>query len=227
MNKTTLITILSLMMAGALTTAAYADPPDGGGAGYGGHSVVSAGKHAGGEGGHHRWSPRHNRSEKRPTRTHVAGFPIEWHYPNPAYCIGSGCSHGLAAYYGTSGSKNRPPYGEIDPDYGYGGGNVVIPRGTVDRYRDPAPTVVVVPQPAPAAPVDSEPSVKTVRTWVPAEKETVWVPESTECGIKKQWMGDHWKYATDFKNCQKVPGRMETVVTRPGYLKEEIVKLDD
>jgi hypothetical protein len=230
-NKHLIMTV-SIVVVFALVQVAEAGRY-GGGRGHSGGYKASVGKHPAGGGYHQQGQPRHpkksayhkhadHKHPSRPRRTHVAGWPLESHFPNHpelGACIGSDCRR--------KGSKYRGGYRDDIasqlPYYGYSR----FRRGVGTVYRDDSPPIVVVaPQPAPAQ-ARREPQVKTVRNWVPPEKSSVWVPERKSCGIKKKWMGDHWKFSTDTQNCRTVPGRMEMVVTRPGYFKEEVVPLSD
>lgn len=63
---------------------------------------------------------------------------------------------------------------------------------------------------------------------LPSEPEKVWVPPVTDTrtetgywdyGIKKTWMGDHWRYEQDPEQRVWVPESQIEVVTQAGYWK--------
>lgn len=98
--------------------------------------------------------------------------------------------------------------GKDRPRYGWSGGTTVV--------REVQP-IIIVNQPAPQtpAPPPSEPE----RVWVPPVMGTRTEPGYWDYGIKKIWMGDHWRFEQDFEDRIWVPESQMAVVEQEGYWK--------
>ena len=93
------------------------------------------------------------------------------------------------------------------------------------RYRWPPATTVVRevqpiivvnnPPPALAASAPTEPK----KVWVPPVMDTRTKPGYWDYGIKKMWMGDHWRYEQDVEKRTWVPASEVTYVKQEGYWK--------
>jgi hypothetical protein len=92
------------------------------------------------------------------------------------------------------------------------------------RYWWPATTtvvrevqpVIIVNNPPPEASATPPPPEKV---WVPPVMGTRTKPGYWDHGIKKVWMGDHWRYEQDFEERKWVPETQVTVVEQEGYWK--------
>jgi hypothetical protein len=82
---------------------------------------------------------------------------------------------------------------------------------TVVREVQP---IIIVNNPAPPAPAP-EPE----KIWVPPVMGTRTEPGYWDHGIKKIWMGDHWRYEQDFETRKWVPEAQVAVVEQEGYWK--------
>ena len=161
-----------------------------------------------------------NRNRKVTASHRRLGAPgagrISWREPGYSVCIGSGCARHRRGRIRRPNSSWRPRPRHRRFSYFH--------YGTRVRCYEPEPVTVVLEPPQAPAPV--QPVYKTIRTWIPPEKKRVWVPARKQCGIRSQWMGDHWRFETDPDNCELVPGRMEEYVAREGYFQEEVVRID-
>jgi hypothetical protein len=98
------------------------------------------------------------------------------------------------------------------------------PENDLPRYWWPAATtvvrevqpVIIVNNPPPEAPATPFPAEKV---WVPPVMGTRTEPGYWDHGIKKVWMGDHWRYEQDFEERKWVPETQVTVVEQEGYWK--------
>ena len=77
-------------------------------------------------------------------------------------------------------------------------------------------TIIIVSPPPPAeSPAPSEPQ----KEWVPPVMDTRTEPGYWDYGVKKKWMGDHWRYEQDVENKIWVPASQVTYVKQAGYWK--------
>lgn len=87
--------------------------------------------------------------------------------------------------------------------------------GSTSVVREVQPIVIVnAPPPEPISP---PPQPRMV--WVPPLMETRTQPGYWDHGIKKVWMGDHWRFEQDFKEKTWVPESEVRVVRQAGYWK--------
>lgn len=84
-------------------------------------------------------------------------------------------------------------------------------RTTVVREIQP---IIIVNYPPPAEPT---PPPEPQKTWVPPVMGTRTEPGYWDYGIRKQWMGDHWRYEQDFEDKIWVPEAQVAVVKQEGY----------
>lgn len=76
------------------------------------------------------------------------------------------------------------------------------------------PTIVIVNPPPPATP-PPEPE----KIWVPPVMGIRTEPGYWDYGVKKQWMGDHWRYEQDVTQKTWVPASQVEYVKQAGYWK--------
>ena len=96
--------------------------------------------------------------------------------------------------------KHRPRYG--------------WPTGTTVVREVQSVIIVNNPPPeAPAAPPQPE------KVWVPPVMGTRTEPGYWDHGIRKVWMGDHWRYEQDFEDRKWVPESQVAIVEQQGYWK--------
>lgn len=93
------------------------------------------------------------------------------------------------------------------PGYGRTGGTTVV------QELQP---IVVINNPVPVEPL---PAPQPQKIWVPPVMETRTLPGYWDYGIKKRWMGDHWRYEQDFGQKNWVPASQVEIVTQAGYWK--------
>jgi len=77
------------------------------------------------------------------------------------------------------------------------------------------PTIVIVNPPPPAEPPPPEPQ----KTWVPPVMGVRTEPGYWDYGVKKKWMGDHWRYEQDVTRKTWVPEAQVEYVKQAGYWK--------
>ncbi|WP_319407578.1 hypothetical protein [uncultured Desulfosarcina sp.] len=79
-----------------------------------------------------------------------------------------------------------------------------------------APPIIIVNNPPPAAPA---PLPEPEKVWVPPVMDTRTEPGYWDYGIRKVWMGDHWRYEQDHDERIWVPESQVNVVKQEGYWK--------
>ena len=106
------------------------------------------------------------------------------------------------------GKPCRPGYKPCPPGYWWPAGTTVV--------REPQPIVIVnhPPPPAPAPPPLEPPKV-----WVPPVMGTRTEPGYWDYGVKKRWMGDHWRFEQDLDTPTWVPASDVQYVKQEGYWK--------
>jgi len=77
------------------------------------------------------------------------------------------------------------------------------------------PTIVIVNPPPPADP----PPPKPREIWVPPVMGVRTEPGYWDYGVKKKWMGDHWRYEQDVTQKTWVPAAQVEYVKQAGYWK--------
>jgi hypothetical protein len=90
----------------------------------------------------------------------------------------------------------------------------VWPGGTT-VVREIQPIIII----APPSPEEPPPAPEPGRIWVPPVMETQTEPGYWDYGIRKVWMGDHWRYEQDFDRPVWVPEKQVEVVRQEGYWK--------
>lgn len=116
------------------------------------------------------------------------------------------------------GSPGKP-FLPIHPGYepgrpGHGRPGYWWPAATT-TVRETQPIIVVV-NPPPVAPAPfSEPK----EVWVPPVMDTRTEPGYWDYGVKKTWMGDHWRYEQDHEKRIWVPAFQVRYVKQEGYWK--------
>ncbi|MCB2147073.1 MAG: hypothetical protein KQI81_11405 [Deltaproteobacteria bacterium] len=108
------------------------------------------------------------------------------------------------------------PVHPIYPGYKPGHGRPVYwwPAGST-VVREP-PTIIIVNNPPPAAPA---PPPEPEKMWVPPVMDTRTEPGYWDYGIRKIWMGDHWRYEQDLDERIWVPESQVKYVKQEGYWK--------
>lgn len=89
------------------------------------------------------------------------------------------------------------------------------PAQTTTVVREFQPIVIVAP------PVHQEPppTPKPQKIWIPPVMGTRTEPGYWDYGIRKVWMGDHWRFEQDNDQREWVPDRQVEVVKQEGYWK--------
>lgn len=77
-------------------------------------------------------------------------------------------------------------------------------------------TIVIVQTPPQEAP---QPAPEPEKVWVPPVMDTRTEPGYWDYGVKKMWMGDHWRFEQDFDEKTWVPESQVTYVKQAGYWK--------
>ncbi len=90
------------------------------------------------------------------------------------------------------------------------------PVGTTTVESKPQP-IIIVNHPQTAAPPPPRPEPQ--KTWVPPVMSTRTEPGYWDYGVKKKWMGDHWRYEQDFEKPTWVPESEVQYVKQEGYWK--------
>ena len=104
-----------------------------------------------------------------------------------------------------SAKPGRPGHGR--PGYWWPAGTTVV--------REVQPIIIMTNPPAvaPAPPPDPE------EVWVPPVVDTRTQPGYWDYGVKKMWMGDHWRYEQDHEQRIWVPAAQVKYVRQEGYWK--------
>ena len=103
------------------------------------------------------------------------------------------------------GKPNRPPF-HGRPHYWWPATTTVVKE---------VPTVIIVQPPPPAAPEPPKPK----EIWVPPVLGLRTEPGYWDYGVKKIWMGDHWRYEQDVTSKTWVPESQVKYVQQAGYWK--------
>ncbi|MFO7713190.1 hypothetical protein [Desulfosarcina sp.] len=113
------------------------------------------------------------------------------------------------------GKPGQPIYRGSPPGRrGHGRPAYWWPAGTT-QVQEPQP-IIIVNTPPPASPT-SPPEPQ--RTWVPPVMDTRTEPGYWDYGIRKVWMGDHWRYEQDQDEKTWVPASTVEYVKQAGYWK--------
>lgn len=94
------------------------------------------------------------------------------------------------------------------PDYRY-----PYPASQTTVVKELQPIIVVTPAPPEKPP--ASPEIQYV--WVPPVTEMRTEPGHWDYGIKKEWMGDHWRYSQDLAEKTWIPETRVEAVKQPGY----------
>lgn len=81
--------------------------------------------------------------------------------------------------------------------------------------RETETIIIVSPPPPTEPPAPPEPQ----KVWVPPVMDTRTEPGYWDYGVKKIWMGDHWRYEQDAENKVWVPASQVPYVKQAGYWK--------
>ena len=81
--------------------------------------------------------------------------------------------------------------------------------------RDPQ-TIIIMQTPPPEEP---QPAPEPPKIWVPPVMDTRTEPGYWDYGVKKVWMGDHWRFEQDLDDRTWVPETQVTYVKQAGYWK--------
>ena len=118
---------------------------------------------------------------------------------------------------------HRKPVRPIHPTHGHGvrlrppiHGRPHHWRPTTTTVIKEAPTTIIVIQPPPAA-AQQPPKPKEV--WIPPVMGQRTEPGYWDYGVKKVWMGDHWRYEQDVTSKSWVPASSVPYVEQAGYWK--------
>jgi hypothetical protein len=76
--------------------------------------------------------------------------------------------------------------------------------------------IIIVTQPPPQEP---PPAPEPEKVWVPPVMGTRTEPGYRDYGIRKSWMGDHWRFEQNFDQPIWVPEKQVEVVKQEGYWK--------
>ena len=100
-----------------------------------------------------------------------------------------------------------------------------IDRETFRPPRDPYPATqttvvrelqpIIVVNPAPPEKPTASPEIQYV--WIPPVTEMRTEPGHWDYGVKKEWMGDHWRYSQDLSEKTWIPETRVEAVKQPGY----------
>ena len=121
----------------------------------------------------------------------------------------------LPLHPGSPGKPVRPSYpgykpgrpGLGRPGYGWPASTTVV--------RETQP-IIIVNNPPPVAPA---PPPEPDEVWVPPVMDTRTEPGYWDYGVKKVWMGDHWRYEQDHEERIWVPASQVRYVKQEGYWK--------
>ena len=103
------------------------------------------------------------------------------------------------------GKPNRPPF-HGRPHYWWPTTTTVVKE---------VPTVIIVQPPPPAEPEPTKPK----EVWVPPITGTRTEPGYWDYGVRRVWMGDHWRYEQDVTSKTWVPESQVRYVQQAGYWK--------
>jgi len=103
------------------------------------------------------------------------------------------------------GKPDRPPF-HGRPHYWWPATTTVVKE---------VPTVIIVQPPPPAVPEPPEPK----EVWVPPVIGTRTEPGFWDYGVRKVWMGDHWRYEQDVTRKTWVPESQVQYVQQAGHWK--------
>lgn len=106
-------------------------------------------------------------------------------------------------FKGPHHGRHKPPK-HIHPRYWWPATTTVVKE---------SPTIVIVNSPPPAAPPPPEPQ----KIWVPPVIGVRTEPGYWDYGVKKIWMGDHWRYEQDVTRKTWVPASQVEVVKQAGH----------
>jgi hypothetical protein len=81
--------------------------------------------------------------------------------------------------------------------------------------REVQPVIIVNTPPT----TQAEPPPEPEKVWVPAVMDTRTEPGYWDYGVKKRWMGDHWRFEQDFATRVWVPETQVKYVSQEGYWK--------
>jgi hypothetical protein len=107
---------------------------------------------------------------------------------------------------GPDRERNRPPRRGRLRHWG--------PTTTTTVVKE-SPTIVIVNPP----PAEEPPPPEPRKTWVPPVMGIRTEPGYWDYGVKKVWMGDHWRYEQDFTEKTWVPASQVKYVKQAGYWK--------
>ena len=113
------------------------------------------------------------------------------------------------------GSPGKPVH-PIYPGYKPGHGRPVYWWSASTTVVQETPPIIIVNNPPPAAPA---PPPEAEKVWVPPVMDTRIEPGYWDYGIKKAWMGDHWRYEQDHDERIWVPESLVKYVKQEGYWK--------
>ncbi len=123
----------------------------------------------------------------------------------------TGCRR-LPVHPGSPGKPVHPIY----PGYKPGHGRPVYWWPASTTVVQETPPIIIVNNPPPAAPA---PPPEAEKVWVPPVMDTRIEPGYWDYGIKKMWMGDHWRYEQDHDERIWVPESQVKYVKQEGYWK--------
>jgi hypothetical protein len=121
----------------------------------------------------------------------------------------------LPVHPGSPGKPVHPIYpgykpgrpGHIRPGYWWPTSTTVV--------RETQPIIIVVDPPS----VAPAPPPKPEEEWVPPVMDTRTEPGYWDYGVKKVWMGNHWRYEQDHEELIWVPASQVRYVKQEGYWK--------
>jgi len=92
---------------------------------------------------------------------------------------------------------------------------ITVWPGSTTVVREIQPIVIITPP----SPQEPPPAPEPEKVWVPPVMDTRTEPGYWDYGIRKVWMGDHWRYEQDFDQPTWVPEKQVDVVKQEGYWK--------
>lgn len=124
--------------------------------------------------------------------------------------------HGLPQRPNSSGTPHRPNHPADRPHHHPGRRRplTVLP-GSTTVIREIQPIIIVTPP----SPKEPPPAPEPEQIWVPPVMGTRTEPGYWDYGIRKTWMGDHWRYEQDFDQPVWVPEKQAEYVKQEGYWK--------
>lgn len=121
----------------------------------------------------------------------------------------------LPLHPGSPGNPVHPIYPGYHPGRpGHGHPGYWWPVGTT-VVQEVQP-IIIVNNPPPVAPA---PPPEPQNVWVPPVMDTRTEPGYWDYGVKKVWMGDHWRYEQDHAERIWVPSSQVSYVKQEGYWK--------